>query len=120
MVRTKYRYAVLKYNFENAQKYEIAPLTFVDILKDLVHKNYGEVGLARVSGVLVLESSPSTNLILFRVARCSFGSVRDSIERCNCLSGHSCKLDLVFVSGCVGSARKMMLKHLCLERNAES
>eukprot|EP00866_Antonospora_locustae_P001268 jgi/Antlo1/1268/1795 len=114
MVRTKYRYAVLKYHFEDAKKYEIAPLTFIDILKDLVHKNYGEVGLAKLGSILVVENSPSANLILFRAARCSFGNVKDSIERCHYLGSHLCKLDIVFVSGCVKNARKKMAE--CLKR----
>lgn len=112
MVRIKYRYAVLKYHFEDTQKYEIAPLTFIDILKDLVHKNYGEIGLARVGSILVIENSPLANIILFRVARCSFSNIRDSIERCDSLSGHMCKLDIVLVSGCVKNARKKMVEFL--------
>lgn len=120
MVRTKYRYAILKYQFEDFQKYEIAPLTFTDILKDLVHKNYGEVGLAKISGISVIENSPSSSIILFRVSRGSFDNVKDSIKKCNSLGGHLCKLDVVFVSGCVKNARKKMLSYLRLLDNSQS
>ena len=111
MVRVKYRYLVMKYGFDEGRKYKISPLTLSDIVKELVFTDHGEWGLARLD-VLVIENFPASCIFLFRVPRGALEIVRASLEECTNLGGSACKLDIVFVSGCVKSAKKKALTYM--------
>lgn len=107
----KYRYIVLKYEFDDATRYVIDAATFADIVKDLLAANYGEAGLAKLN-VSVMENLPKSAAVLFGVPRSVFKGVQVSIEKCTHLGGHLCRLSVVCVSGSIKNARKKLIAHL--------
>lgn len=112
MVRVKYRYLVLKYSFNKEGRYVITSKTLGDIVKEVVFVNYGEVGLAVLGNILVIENLPTSNMILFRVPRDAQKAVKTSLKQCKSLGGCICSLDTIFVSGTARNAKKKLVQHL--------
>ena len=112
MVRVKYRYLVLKYEFDDSKRYTITPLTFADIVKELVFVKHGEIGLMKLGSIFVIECLPISSIFLFKIPRGALDLVKGSVEECTNIGGCICKLDIIFVSGCVKNVRKKLVGYL--------
>ena len=117
MVRVKYRYIVLNYDFESDKKYEISQQTLSDIIKSLINKKYGIFGLSKLTNVIIFESMPINGIILFRVPRMISKEVVECLSSCKILGGNTVNMRVLFVSGCVRNARKRTMEHTKIVTN---
>lgn len=119
MVRIKYRFVVLKYQFNTASKFTISGTTFIDILKSLTASEYGEYGISRLGTVAVIEVMPAHGYIFFRVLRNIYPEVAKMLEQCKELNGSKVDFKILRVSGCAKSCKEYILKRSSAENSME-